>query len=445
MQSKTMFCFRLILILTIALAGPAAYGDERTVAQAYDEFRALLDEEDYQNAIPAGREVLRLAEKTFGEDADVLIRPVIDLAGAFRSAGLFGTAETYYQRGISLIERADGVYSPRLIDPLVGLGEAYVEAGRYDEAEDAFRRAQHVVHRKDGVISLEQIAILDNLTDTYVSRGDILEADREQRLAYRVTVLKYGKDDPRIVPATLKLAEWFRETAQYPNASILYKNAVRVLEHAYGENDPSIIEPLRGQADARAEHLLHLPPAVTGRGVPVSEGRAALERVLAIVEQEPARNSDQELQALTELGDWYTVMGKSDKALELYRRAWMLLDGFANPDEMREQIFGSAVRLYYNPQNLGGLLPSWKKFRYGEIYIDVAFTVTEEGKVSKVELLESNSPVALKMAVKKAVMQARYRPRFKEGQPVATDRVTFRQVVPMGQQAPDTAQYPSFP
>ena len=120
MQSKTMTCFRLILILTLALAGSAAYGDEQAVAQAYDEFRALLDEEDYENAIPAGREVLRLAERTFGADADVLIRPVIDLAGAFRSAGLYGTAETYYERGIALIEHAEGVYSPRLIDPLVG-------------------------------------------------------------------------------------------------------------------------------------------------------------------------------------------------------------------------------------------------------------------------------------------------------------------------------------
>ena len=441
----TMFCFRLILILTIALAGPAVYGDERAVAQAYDEFKTLLEQEDYENAIPAGRDVLRLAEKSFGEDAAVLIRPVIDLAGAFRSAGLFGTAESYYQRGISLIERAEGVYSPRLIEPLVGMGEAYLEAGRYDEAEDAFRRAQHVVHRKDGVISLEQIAVLDNLTDTYVSRGDIVDADREQRLAYRVTVLKYGKDDPRIVPATLKLAEWFRETGQYSNAGILYRSSVRVLENAYGENDPSIIEPLRGLADARGEHLRHLPPGVTDRGVPVSEGRSALERVLAIVEQEPARNSDQELQALIELGDWYTVMGKSRKALELYRRAWTLLDSFANPDEMREQIFGSPVRLYYNPQNLGGLLPSWKKFRFGEIYIDVAFTVTEEGKTSEIELLESNSPVVVKMAVKKAVHQARYRPRFQEGDPVATERVSFRQVIPTNFQARDTAQYPSFP
>lgn len=440
-----MTCFRLILILTLALAGSAAYGDEQAVAQAYDEFRALLDEEDYENAIPAGREVLRLAERTFGADADVLIRPVIDLAGAFRSAGLYGTAETYYERGIALIEHAEGVYSPRLIDPLVGLGQAYLEAGRYDEAEGTFRRAQHVVHRKDGVISLEQIAVLDNLTDTYVSRGDIQDADREQRLAYRVTVLKYGKDDPRIVPATLKLAEWFRETGQFPNAGVLYKNAVRVLEDAYGENDPSIIEPLRGLADARAEHLLRLPPGVTGRGVPVSEGRNALERVLEIVEQEPARNSDQELQALVELGDWYTVMGKSDDALELYRRAWWLLDGFGNRGEMREQIFGSPVRLYYNPQNLGGLLPAWKKFRYGEMYIDVQFTVTEEGKTAEVEMLESNSPVAIKMAVRKAVMRARYRPRFREGEPVPTERVSFRQVVPMHGQTSDSLQYPSFP
>ncbi|MEE8527172.1 MAG: hypothetical protein V3S70_01245, partial [Gammaproteobacteria bacterium] len=66
MQSMTMFCFRLILIVTIALAGPAVHGDERAVAQAYDEFKTLLEQEDYQSAIPAGREVLRLAERSFG-------------------------------------------------------------------------------------------------------------------------------------------------------------------------------------------------------------------------------------------------------------------------------------------------------------------------------------------------------------------------------------------
>ncbi len=431
----------LFVAALVVVSAVFAQANERAVSDAYDEFRAFLDEGDFEHAIPAGRTVLRLAEQTFGDHAIEVSYPVLDLALAFRNAGLYGTSETYYQRAIGIIEGEQGLYSPRLIAALVGLGETYLEAGQYDEAKDAFRRAQHVVHRKDGVISLQQIPILDNLTDTYISSGEILDADREQRLAYRVTRLKYGDDDPRTVPAMLKLAEWFRDSSQYPNAATMYKRAVVVLENAYGTGDPSTIEPLRGLADTRGEHLRRLPPGVPDRGVPVSESTKALERVLAIVDSEDNRDSDQELRSVLDLADWYLIRGKTNKAYELYFRGWDLLGDFSEPDDLRAQIFGNPVKLYYNAQNLGALLPSWKRFQYAELYIDVSFTVTVKGKTDDIVLAETNSPVEIRREVKRAVQRAVYRPRFVDRQPVETTDVSFRQVITLNQSASDESDF----
>jgi hypothetical protein len=62
-----------------------------------------------------------------------------------------------------------------------------------------------------------------------------------------------------------------------------------------------------------------------------------------------------------------------------------------------------------------------------QYFVDVNFTVTSEGGVQNVSLLDSNAPGRLQKYVTNTLRQSRYRPTFREGEAVETKNIKLRQ------------------
>jgi hypothetical protein len=62
-----------------------------------------------------------------------------------------------------------------------------------------------------------------------------------------------------------------------------------------------------------------------------------------------------------------------------------------------------------------------------QYFVDVNFTVTSEGSVRNVSLLDSNAPRRLQKYVTNTLRQSRYRPTFREGEAVETKNIKLRQ------------------
>jgi hypothetical protein len=65
-------------------------------------------------------------------------------------------------------------------------------------------------------------------------------------------------------------------------------------------------------------------------------------------------------------------------------------------------------------------------------FMDLDFTVNQDGKVIKVAVLDSNTPYKLGRYIKNMLYNTRFRPRFAEGQPVLTEHVALRQTFESG-------------
>lgn len=64
-----------------------------------------------------------------------------------------------------------------------------------------------------------------------------------------------------------------------------------------------------------------------------------------------------------------------------------------------------------------------------QYFVDVTFTVTSEGGVSNVSLLDSNAPTRLQRYVTNTLRQVRYRPTSHEGQAVDTQNIKLHQTI----------------
>lgn len=416
---------RLIVPLAVlAWLAPVASGAGEAEREAGREaVRAHLESEEHEQALEVAERSVRDTEQEFGAEGAELIQPLFDLAKVQDVTGEYAAAEATYDRVITLIEAADGTYDGELIPPLSGLGDVYLSQERYGEAIEAFQRARHIWHRVDGINTLEQLEVLDQLTEGFVGANELQEANRAQIRAFRISEHHYGPGHLDTVPAMRKLGDWFLRTGQHPNAIILYQRAVIILEREFGADDPQLVPVLTGLAAARGAD-----------GYRPGEAEVALERVVDIVESMPAATVEERVTALVNLGDWYIQDNEAQAARERYRRAWNLLDGTEELVLRRDELFGQPVNLAFPPMpNYVPIPPTpFQEIDFrslDERYVDVEFTVGEDGRVSDVKIADADAPLAHTFYVRRRMYEALYRPRLVDGEPVATS-LRQRQIIP---------------
>lgn len=412
---------------------PAA-ADAQEVVNTAAELQAVTDAVDnlaaqsrLAEALPLAQRAVDLAEQQYGASL-ALIDPMNQLINLQVELGELADAEHNLSELIKLVEEQDNIFSFDLIEPLALLAEIYSRTGRREEAITILRRARHITHRRLGILNVEQIELAEDLAENYFELGRISEANRENRFAFRVNEREFGSDSAELVPALNSLARWYEQVGEHSVARRLYRRTIELIEQDYGENDLRLVEQLQ-----------RIAQTFRGQNLYKGEGKDALTRAVEIHEQNPQTDVIEKARTLAELGDWMMVTSQRKQAMRVYRQAWNLLTGDGANPEKGDIIFGKPKRLKYTPPIPEASLV----FGRSEVYVDVEFLVTSNGMVTDLSIADASAHWRTQNNVRLAMRHARFRPKFKNGEPTdATMRYRWTYRVPKNQRSTPPAETP---
>lgn len=333
------------------------------------------------------------------------------------------------ERWIEQRQAVAGRYDIALAQPLVLLGDARMGLEDPAGALEAFDRAKHIVRLADGVQDPSQMAILYREAEAFEALGQWTDANQRQELAYDISRRAYGTDDRRHQDTTHRLIRWYRHHHKYIAAHVLLEQLIGNAEKE-ADGESRLIGLLReharlwrhkmfarrkagrGQFEAWPPGVRRFPP--WHEFYPFREGRAALGQVVAIREG-TADTSDIDLAtALLELADWHLLYSKHAIAIQYYRRVWRLLE--ADPAR-RALIFDEPTPLFLPLPRDPGKRRTFLRDPHDGI-VQLALTVTHRGKVIGRKTMHVEPKTIMEHRVRMAARKARYRPAFRDGNPV---------------------------
>lgn len=414
-------------------------------ASAKQEYWARIDDKDWSAAVRAAEILVATAR----EDAEpVPLAEALGLLGTaqLRSADLAG-AEGSFKEALELIEAAEGRASGLTLTPLQGLGFTLAAGSRHAEAVPYLDRALLIAHRTHGLFYDGQQPILLQLANSLTYSGQPLDAERHINYMLQVGERALGKDNPKLAPLMCQAGDWHAEIGDFDRARRHYRDAIDLVEDQLGKKNIAIVHPLRrlaasypremefyaqGFIDPYTAQTLDSTPMLPRRQNPRYvdiDGQRALLRALRVLDAQP--DPPQELLAATlvDLGDWYQFRQDSDKALPFYARAAKVIEQMKRkaPETTRD-LLALPVRVYYPvPQVIARgnrLLPEQRE----EAFVQLQLDVLSDGTVENVIVTSTNTHQRHVSEIVDALDDARFRPKFAEGEPVETTAMSFREV-----------------
>jgi TonB family protein len=426
-----------------AATSPVSRGD------AYAEFRRLFDEGQYEQALAPARQVVVLTEQE-GSSDDLEVA-LMNLAATQSLTADHSGAEATYLRVIELIEGGGTRSSARLARANAGLAVVYHDSKRHDLAVARFDQALALTRRNEGLFDEAQLPLIDKFTDSLTVMNQLEQAHAAQRYGLRIVERKYGTSSPEIVPRLEVLARWYTRVGAYDAARLTLRRAITIVERSLGGNSVEMIGPLTALAENYRRPLLNpedggfetdpnpanafntIPGAPDGHtwrlpNALATEGERALERALAIAQNQPQPSPARIADVQTQLGDWYQTRLQHEKALPHYQAAWTAAQQVKTGDStLADALFSRPVLLHY-------VRPSeWDRYErrppeeVSPHTVEVEMTVTAEGRVRNAEVVSNDGSARMAEAALDAAETARYRPRMIEGKPSETADVRFAQ------------------
>lgn len=363
-------------------------------------------------------------------------------AGAVRSAAGQVAAGEYMEAinsvatVIDRIERRSGRYDLALKDPLLVLGDALAGIGDDQGALGAYDRALHITRIGLGLHHPDQVEVVYRQARLLAKRGKRRDANDRHRYAYETLLRNYGPENPELLPGLFAIADWYLFTYNIFPARSLYEHAAKIAHDHLAADHPSRIRALRWiAATHRAERFspldvgeqrkrrgeysnlaairLSKPPSVNT----FSRGEQALIEVVNILRASEQATTEQVARAILELGDWFWLFQKKNRALTLYREVWRMLQ----PNTaLRARTFDAPSALYL-PLPRDPAPPAGATIRDArDGVIEFAIDVDANGMVSSVDLVRSQPQDMLDASVRRALRRARYRPAFDGKAPRST-------------------------
>lgn len=428
----------LALLAAAAATQAGAVTDEERTG-VYREFRTLFDANKYQEALPVAERLVSLTEEQYGTSDRALVNPLCNLATTSYRLKDYPAAEKNYARSVEILGATAGNTDRQLLRPLHGLGATYMAQSDFERAIVPLEQAVDISRNLDGLFNFEQLEYLEPLITSYVALGKRPQVEKEQQYALRVAENAHGKDDVAMLGPLDRYARWLEDTGRYGTARALHARALSIAEKTGGITSVAAVPPLVGIA--RTYQLEFLNGAeepsdnedTFGMGNMRStdssgqprlnpDGERALKQALLNISRAKPIDHRKLGTTLVALGDWYLAGSSLDKGLEIYRGAW------------KELAQANATDLLQSPQLISYRPPSSSVKRSSldpetalRTFVELHFTVSREGQVKEASVAASDAPEALQRAVESAVKKARYRPRFEQGEPVATPDVTLRE------------------
>jgi tetratricopeptide (TPR) repeat protein len=457
---------------TIPATADALPAAPASAVDAYAAFRREFDAGRYVEAVTEAQRVLALAEEQattpVAEDVQVAL---MNLGMAQNLAEDFLGAETTYKRAIKLIEDSGRPLHARLARAHAGLATAYHDSKRHELAVRSFDQAIALTRRHEGLLTDRQVPLIEKYIDSLTELGRYQDALQAQRYLLRVETRKHGESSIELTPRLEKIARWYTSVGAYDQARRLLKQTLEVIETAEGENSQRLVSPLLALAACNRKQMLDpatyesagaddrtnrfndptapLVPSGYSAGMMAAEGERSLLRAAAITEAAPSPSPAQVVNVRTQLGDWYQVRQQSVRALPHYRAAWKAAEQIPARHEGKpytEAIFGQPVLLHVvRPEG-------WdRNATKPPDTIEVRTTVVEatveaDGRATGAKVIDDSGDARRgERSVRALTDTGRYRPRFENGEPVATEGVRFEQlwILTLPDREPEAAPTPA--
>jgi tetratricopeptide (TPR) repeat protein len=372
-------------------------------------------------------------------------------------ANQYAAAEAAYAEALQLAEQQGGPDSERVLAPLRGLGNTLAASGHHHEAVPRLQRALAIERAKFGLFDVRQQDTLKTLADSLTALDRKPEA--QDLMIYRVRVAEkaYGEGDVKVVSPMCDLGDWFAETGKTPEARMTFGVALNIVTSKRSSHDLLIVEPLRGIARAYMRRQSYpeawlYPPSSPACSAPGSaqgqecvvhrmdaggkriagarklgpEGERALQQALRIVEADLGASNQARIETLIQMGDWYQIKKSPREALSYYQRALQLIGttpGLAGSADTRLDV---PVRLYYPTPQIVANTPATQETQ--SHYVQLEFTVAADGSVAAARVVDHDTRDRYVDDILDAMRDARFRPKFVDGQAVATPGMSYREV-----------------
>jgi TonB family protein len=451
------FC-AVVATLVAALSAATQAAETPRRPESQQEYWAQVDRKDWSAAVAAAEQLVAAARTHAAQQPLALAETLSLLGNAQYGARNFTAAEAAFTEALQLVETHAGAASPKLLDPLRGLGYTLAASDRHQEAIPPLERALLINRRSYGLYDVGQQKMLRQLAESLVKVGRPADAERHVAYLAQLGERAYGKRDPRQVPILSFVASWHADLGDFSTARAIDRHAVDIVEQKLGPNDPALVEPLRALAATYAQELYfstlglrtqareQLPTDADGSSndqKPINprylngEGEKALDRAVKILEAQPPSARDTLVQALIQSGDWFQIKHMPEKALPYYRRAAALNATLVAEAPRPAQTASTAaqpqplsfpVRVYYLIPSQATRNTSLPADQVDERFVEVQFTVTDSGEVSDAKITGANGTQRQAADALAAIRAARYRPKFVNGEPVATAGMTNREV-----------------
>jgi hypothetical protein len=158
------------------------------------------------------------------------------------------------------------------------------------------------------------------------------------------------------------------------------------------------------------------------------EGEYALQRAVKIVEEDPRASMQTRIETLIQMGDWYQIKKSPREALAYYERAWQLIHTAPSRLGSAATALDLPVRVYYPTPQIVANVPTVAPEETRSHYVQIELTVAADGSVSAARIVDHDTRDRYARDVLDAVRASRFRPKFVDGQAVATPGVAYREV-----------------
>jgi tetratricopeptide (TPR) repeat protein len=405
-----------------------AVTEEQMLLDEFERFKELLASGALDEADASAKLIIELAISTSGPRSGNMARALTNLAIVQHQAGEYDAAQQNYESAIEIIEDVEDRLNGALVNPLKGLAAAQLQSGRPDLAARTYQRAVHVTHVNEGPHNLDQVEILENLAEVQLRIGELETARDIQETIFALNARRYEVNSMEMIPSLMRRAKWQHRAGFIYDERATYRRAIRIIEDQLGSESIELVEPLilLGQSFFSVD----TSGSQSYQPASLSSGEIYFRRALRVAAESPEADWRIIADATLALGDFYIQAGESQRGREAYRSTWNLLserDAQGQKLERRRLELETVQPLRSGrlPEYIGDAQPTGVQnvddpIRQGTI--TVSYSISDRGRVADVELVEQQPDVFvdLQKDVIREVRRRIFRPRFEDGEPVAT-------------------------
>ena len=364
-----------------------------------------------------------------------------------------------YKAEVAELQAAGGPHARQLIEVQHSLGMLLQQAGNHRQALASLEGALQAVRVNEGLYSMSQVTILEAIIDSNVALGARDELRQNYEYLIWLYQRNYGEGEAGLVPVIKRVGQWYFDLYNFspPNTTVepliaaddLYTKALKILPEDGPSRDrvdilykvavinhhvaEDVQDPMLSHREIRAAMIPH------GRGSPYLnetavrqyyadqsfyKGKRSLQRIVKTYQATLPAGVMDYARALVFMGDWLTVQRRALEGARKYRQAWAALAEYGAAPAQMEELFGEPQPIEQLP------VPGEEEVKAGadSYYADALLDVPETGWPTNIRIQAIHPPeeTTLVRRAKRGIAATRYRPRYRDGQPVATTDVPLR-------------------